>query len=278
MPSEFVHSAKKSFSSVIKNFPLEKKIQYAAPRLIPLIKPLKDELKKKNLLEVTARVALALDISGSMGPCYRDGTVQEIVNKILPIAVQFDDDSELDFWYYGDSCERRPAVDMKNYKNAVPTDWFNLMKNLGYVNNEPVVMREIIEEYRASKLPAYVVFVTDGTVHKTEQIKELLIESSYLPIFWQFVGVRGSDYGILEELDTMSGRYVDNANFFAIDDFRAVSNSELYSRLFKEFPGWLSKIKSNGVLSGAWSNSSSPPPPESAEKSFSDKVKGLLGF
>ena len=133
------------------------------------------------------------------------------------------------------------------------------MKNLGYVNNEPVVMREIIEEYRASKLPAYVVFVTDGTVHKTEQIKELLIESSYLPIFWQFVGVRGSDYGILEELDTMSGRYVDNANFFAIDDFRAVSNSELYSRLFKEFPGWLNKIKSNGVLSGAWSNSSSPP-------------------
>lgn len=47
-----------------------------------------------------------------------------------------------------------------------------------------------------------------------------------------------SGYGILERLDSMFGRYVDNANLFALDDFKCDSNSELYSRLLNEFPQW----------------------------------------
>lgn len=257
-----------------KKISLEKKISEGAPKLISLVKPLKVELEKRNLLDVVARVALVLDISGSMYPAYNSGTVQEVVNKILPVAVQFDDDGELDFWYYGDSCERRPSVNMKNYEQAVPEKWEKLMYKLGGGNDEPVVMIEVIAEYTTSTLPAYVVFVTDGGIYKTDEIKKLLIESSYLPIFWQFVGVSGSGYGVLEELDNMSGRYVDNADFFALDDFRRVPNEELYSRLLNEFPKWLQAIKNNGVLDGS-ARRSRPTPPK---KSFSDKIKGLFGF
>lgn len=221
----------------------EKKIQDGAPKLISLVKPLKVELEKRNLLDVTARVALVMDISGSMMNSYEDGTVQEIVNKILPLAVQFDNDGELDFWYFGDRCERRPSVNMRNYEQAVPVDWRQLQSRVGGSNNEPAVMQEIIAEYESSRLPAYVVFVTDGGIYKTAQIKRLLIDASYLPIFWQFVGVRGSGYGLLEELDNMEGRYVDNANFFALDDFKTVPNPELYSRLLNEFPAWLKAVK-----------------------------------
>ena len=258
-----------------KKISLEKKIQDGAPKLISLVKPLKVELEKRNLLNVTARVALVLDISGSMDMSYKDGTVQEIVNKILPIAVQFDDDGELDFWFYGSHCERRPSVNMRNYEQAVPPDWKKLRGRVGVMNNEPEVMKEVIAEYETSTLPAYVVFITDGGIYKTGAIKKLLISASYLPIFWQFVGVRGSGYGILENFDTMEGRYVDNANFFALDDFRSVPNEELYSRLLNEFPAWLKLIKNNGVLDGSAKNSRPTPPPE---KSFSDKVKGLFGF
>ena len=59
------------------------------------------------------------------------------------------------------------------------------------------------------------------------------------PIFWQFVGIGGSDYGILEELDTMKKRVVDNADFFAIDNIDALSDEELYEKLLNEFPKWL---------------------------------------
>ena len=256
-----------------KKISLEKKISEGAPKLISLVKPLKVELEKRNLLDVVARVALVMDISGSMTDSYYDGTVQEIVNKILPVAVQFDDDGELDFWFYGNECERRPTVNMKNYETAVPADWEELMYELGGSNNEPVVMREVISEYETGKLPAYVVFVTDGGIYKTSQIKKLLIEASYLPIFWQFVGVSGSGYGLLEDLDNMSGRYVDNADFFALDDFRRVSNEELYSRLLNEFPKWLEACKNNGVFDGSAKNNRSTP-----EKSFGDRIKGIFGF
>ena len=245
-----------------KKISLEKKIQDNAPKLISLVKPLKTELEKRNLSDVEARVALVLDISGSMNRSYNDGTVQEIVNKILPVAVQFDDDSELDFWYYGSTCERRPSVNMKNYEQAVPSDWKSLQRSLGGSNNEPDVMKEVIAEYESSNLPAYVVFVTDGGIYRTAQIKKFLIDASYLPIFWQFVGVRGYGYGILEKLDTMDGRYVDNANFFALDDFKSVPNSELYSRLLNEFPAWLKLCKNNGVLDGSAKRNRPTPPPE----------------
>ena len=85
----------------------------------------------------------------------------------------------------------------------------------------------------------------------------------------------GSGYGLLEELDSMSGRYVDNANFFALDDFRSVPNQELYSRLLNEFPAWLKAIKSNGVLDGSARRSRPTPPPE---QSITDQIRGLFRF
>jgi len=239
-----------------KKVSLEKKIAESAPKLVSLVKPLKVALEKKNLQETVARVALVMDISGSMYSTYSDGTVQEIVNKIVPLAVQFDDDGELDFWYYGDICQRRDAVTLQNYENAVPYNWSNLMDDLGCGNNEPVVMREVIDEYKKSRLPAYIVFISDGGVSREDEIKRLLIESSKMPIFWQFVGIGGTGfisrlfggYGIFEKLSTLSGRYVDNADFFALDDFKKVDNAELYSRLLNGFSDWLKEIKTKGII------------------------------
>ena len=228
---------------------LEKKLEKEAPKLLSLAKPIRIELEKRNLLHCLAKVALVLDISGSMSERYRNGTVQEIVNKILPLAVQFDNDGNLDFWYYGTTPKRMPAVTLQNYQEAVPENWKQLMKEVGGCNNEVLVIQDLLGEYKASRIPAYVVFITDGGVSRAKEIQKLLTDASRYPIFWQFVGVGGAKYGILERLDSMEGRFVDNANFFALDDFRTVSNSELYSRLLNEFPQWLQEIKQKGMLS-----------------------------
>ena len=226
---------------------LEKKME-KAPELVSLVKPLVFELKKKNLETTVARVGLVLDISGSMVPRFKNGTVQSIVNKTLPLAVQFDDDGELDFWFYGTTARKMNSVNLKNYTTAVPEDWKHLMLDLGGRNNEPIVMRMVVDEYKDTKIPAYVLFITDGGVNQKREIQNIITEASHLPIFWQFVGVGGKNYGILEKLDTMSGRYVDNAGFFALDDFKKVSNEELYARLLEEFPLWLEKIREKGMI------------------------------
>ncbi len=226
---------------------LEKKLS-SAPALVSLAKPIMVQLEKKNLTDTTARVALVMDITGSMYMAYKNGVVQEIVNKILPLAVQFDDDGALDFWYYAKTFDHRPPVDLNNYQNAVPADWKEVMNCLGGSNNEPAVMEDVIEFYRGSSQPVYIIFITDGGMAKKGEIKKLMVQASEMPLFWQFVGVDGSNYGLLENLDELEGRFVDNAGFFALDDFMAVSNDELYDRLLNEFPVWLNEVKRQGLI------------------------------
>ena len=244
---EVKDESNQNLSSSNQKILLEKKME-KAPELISLVKPLVFELKKKNLETTVAKVGLVLDISGSMVPRFKNGTVQSIVNKTLPLAVQFDDDGELDFWFYGTTARQMNSVNLKNYTKAVPDDWKHLMMELGGRNNEPVVMRMVVDEYKDTKIPAYVLFITDGGVNNKKEIRNIITEASHLPIFWQFVGVGGKNYGVLENLDTMTGRYVDNAGFFALDDFMKVSNEELYARLLEEFPAWLEAIRKKGMI------------------------------
>jgi stress response protein SCP2 len=227
---------------------LEKRLQSKAPELVSLAKPLRVALEKNRLADTVAKVGLVLDISGSMSSSYECGKVQKVIDKTVPLAVQFDDDGELDLWYYGSRCKRMDAVKLDNYKKAVPKGWSSLMAKLGYGNNEPAVMMEVIDEYSRSRIPAYVIFITDGGIDMESEIKKLLINASRKPIFWQFVGFGGQGYGVLERLDTMGGRFVDNANFFALDDFETVSNEALYDRLLGEFPHWLKAAKEKGIL------------------------------
>ena len=244
---EVKDESNQNLSSSNQKILLEKKME-KAPELISLVKPLVFELKKKNLETTVAKVGLVLDISGSMVPRFKNGTVQSIVNKTLPLAVQFDDDGELDFWFYGTTARQMNSVNLKNYTKAVPDDWKHLMMELGGRNNEPIVMRIVVDEYKDTKIPAYVLFITDGGVNNKKEIRNIITEASHLPIFWQFVGVGGKNYGVLEKLDTMTGRYVDNAGFFALDDFMKVSNEELYARLLEEFPAWLEAIRKKGMI------------------------------
>ncbi|MGM9991997.1 MAG: VWA domain-containing protein [Candidatus Bruticola sp.] len=233
-----------------KKISLEKKIAQRAPQLISLAKTLTVSLKKSKLEDCQAKVALVLDMSGSMQYRYKSGTVQEVVNRVVPIAVQFDDDEQFDCWFFGDLYQKVPAVTLQNYKQTVPEDWPSLMKKLCYMNNEPRIMTEIVKTFQNSRQPVYVIFVSDGCINYTQEIQSILIKASKLPIFWQFVGIGGSKYGVLEHLDTMPNRFVDNANFFALDDLNQISDAELYDRLLKEFPLWLKEIKRLNMIKG----------------------------
>lgn len=226
---------------------LEKKLEKEAPKLVSLAKPIKVCLDKHKLNTVMAKVALVMDLSGSMNKRYRNGVVQRIVDKTIPLAVQFDDDGSMEFWYFGDKPVKMDDVTLQNYE-TVTNDWMKIQRKTGACNDEPKVMRQVIDTFKDSDLPVYVLFVSDGGIHETKKIAKLMAEASSYPIFWQFMGVGGYDYGVLEKLDSMPGRVVDNANFFAIDDFDIVSNEELYDRLLCELPSWLDNAKRVGVL------------------------------
>ncbi|ELG5963179.1 VWA domain-containing protein, partial [Salmonella enterica] len=68
------------------------------------------------------------------------------------------------------------------------------------------------------------------------------------PIFWKFVGLGGSSYGILKNLDDFTDRRVDNTHFFAMDDFGSISDEKLYDNLLEEFRPWIDETKRLGIL------------------------------
>ncbi|MNC80479.1 hypothetical protein D3C75_1332840 [compost metagenome] len=80
------------------------------------------------------------------------------------------------------------------------------------------------------------------------QTKKVIVEASVQPIFWQFVGIGDSDFEVLKQLDTMTGRLVDNANFIHLDRIEEVSDEELYDRLLNEFPQWLKTAKEKRII------------------------------
>ena len=77
--------------------------------------------------------------------------------------------------------------------------------------------------------------------------KRILIDSSPNPIFWQYIGIGKEKFEFLEKLDELNGRFIDNANFFHLNDITTISDDELYDRLFNEFPEWLNVAKAKGI-------------------------------
>lgn len=264
---------------------LEKK----GSRLVSLQKAAAVSLKKNKLDGVIARVIMVLDASGSTSRMWPT-TMQAATDRLATVALNLDDNGELEFWVYATGAKKFDNVTLANLDQfianikaggtgtpaAAPTTTTTpakkgglfgglfgggsgaasglatgagIVPGLGYDNCEPVVMRPILDECKGTtNIPTLVLFVTDGGIDKDREIQKVLIEASHHPIFWQFIGLGGSSYGVLENFDNMTGRHVDNASFFAIDDLTSISNAELFDRLLKEFPLWLEKVKSLGMI------------------------------
>ena len=55
-------------------------------------------------------------------------------------------------------------------------------------------------------------------------------------------------FQFLEELDDLPGRYLDNADFFSVDDPAAIPEDQLYDLMMNEYPGWVQQARQGGLL------------------------------
>ena len=231
---------------------LEKVMLEKAPKLVNLAKKATISLEKRQLQQLTAKVALVLDATGSMNRQYKQGRVQEVVNRLLPLAVSFDDDQALDCWAFGQHSQYLGAVGLDNYVDFIDSVQGGWRKwELGSrTNNEAGVMEVVTQFYQNDGLdvPVYILFISDGGVRDTRGISKIMTEAANLPIFWQFVGLGGHHYGILKELDEMTGRLIDNCSFFELDDLDDISEEALYENMLEEFPSWLKEARDIGLI------------------------------
>lgn len=218
----------------IETIELSKKISLSKDEVhkVCLTKPILNGLK--------AKVCLAIDYSGSMSDLYDNGTVQSIFEKMLPLAMEFDDDWTMEAWKFDNGTKRLKDVTPQNIANYVKK---NINGSMGGTNYAPVI-NEIVDFYKNSKTPVYVIFITDGDNWDKDDATSAIQAASRLPIFWQFVGLGNNGYSYLKDLDDMTGRYVDNADFFEVRN----ANDITYFNLLNEFPSWLSNDKVKSML------------------------------
>lgn len=235
-----------------KKVALEKAEQTGNASIIDLTKKSFIELEKKKLIGLNARVALVLDASGSMDGQYKRGDVQKVVNRLMPLAINFDNDGSFECWAFAEKTTQLDDVILSNVNDFINTTkqgWRQWHVGARY-NEEIPAIEAVIKYYSQFKdnLPVYVLFISDGGVGSIRKMQSLLTNAATLPMFWQFVGIGGRNYGALEKLDDMPGRVVDNCNFFAIDKITSIEDEKLYELLLEEFPDWLNAARLNNII------------------------------
>lgn len=198
-------------------------------------------LTKKPLQNLVANVGVVLDFSGSMDDLYRDGTVQNVIEKLLPLAMTFDDNGEMESWIFEEGFHRLPNITLSNLENYIGRETSKY--NMGCTCYAPV-MKDVLSTYKKNKIPAYIIFITDGDNYDKPKTDKIIKEAANYPIFWQFVGVGTDNFQYLQALDDMTDRYVDNADFFKVRNMSDIT----YENLLNEFPNWLNDPKVGGML------------------------------
>ena len=251
---------------------LDKRIENEAPQLVSLVKHAGVSLAKVGLSAHRAKVALVLDISGSMHALYKKGLVQAFSERILALGCKFDDDGEIDVFLFGAAVHQPAPMSLSNAANYINNVIARhpLEGDTRYGRAMEAVRKHYFPDSSAAErktpakgaLPVYVMFVTDGSTADQPLTEKHLRQSSYEPIFWQFMGIgkgrksksrrllafADSDFPFLEKLDELGGRLIDNANFFSVASPDEHGDSELYDLLMAEYPAWLKLARQHGVL------------------------------
>lgn len=235
-----------------KKISLEKAEKTGNASIIDLTKKSLVQLEKKNLLDVQARVALVLDASGSMNHQYHNGDVQKVVDRLMPLAINFDNDGSFECWAFAQYTTQLDDVTLTNVNQFIQTTkrgWRNWQVG-ARINQEIPAIEAVINYYQQfdDGIPVYVLFISDGGVGSGRQMQKVLTQAATLPIFWQFVGIGGRNYGVLEKLDDMAGRIIDNCNFFELERITGISDERLYELLLEEFPSWLNEAKLKRIM------------------------------
>ncbi len=265
--SEDTANQSKSASQVnMKKVSLEKRIEKEAPQLVSLVKKAAVSLKKVGLQDHEAKVALCLDVSGSMYGLYNSGTIQRFAERILALGCRFDDDGSIDVFLFADKACNAGEMKIGNLHVRLIQQLVD-KNNVGGGTSYGPALSEIRKFYFQSKpafpsffssdkrstplkaqLPVYVMFVTDGETSDESTAEEQIRYSSYEPIFWQFMAIGSGGFNFLKKLDVMPNRYIDNAGFFSVDNPDGISEETLYDLLMTEYPSWVKQARIKNLI------------------------------
>ncbi len=220
-----------------------------------------DTLRAQNVPGRKARVILVLDASASMETLYKKGIVGRLVERLAAVSAQLDPGAVMEAFIFATNSARLPDLHLGD----MPA-WIRLharlgnpkvlepgqidMRRLGFSNEEHRVIRSVrrFVEAEPVPMPTFVLFCSDGSVHKDREIEKELRAAAAEPIYWQFIGLGDADFGMLERFDTLPGRDIDNTGFFAVSNVDKMPDRELYDKVLEGLPTWAREARALRIL------------------------------
>lgn len=221
-------------------------------------------LAKQRIASVRAQVGSVLDRSGSMNQLYSSGTMQEYVNRLVPLGLRFDDNGQIDSWAFTTAAFPTRTITSANVETFVRDEISRIAP--GGTSFAPVLERVVAHYFGEAALgtperkggflgglfgakpapavapvfprltdPVYLIFQTDGENDDQARTDALLAGLESQGIYIQFVGVGLGGFSFLRK---MADKY-SNVGYFKVENLQATSEETLYDLLinteFKTF-------------------------------------------
>lgn len=221
-------------------------------------------LNKRNLPTMRASVGLTLDVSGSMRTLFTNGTVQRLVEQIIPVALRADDNGNLDVYTFSDEASAVTQVagaTEKNYQGFVrreildnsKVDLWNgtdyqpvldkMLKDYGFYktekkgflgslfgNSEP---SQELQSNSASGEAVINYFITDGENNDKNKAYNLLkkMQDAKCNMYVLFVALGDANFSFIEKCANDFG----NVGFVNVNDLtKFVNADDIYEQLLPE--------------------------------------------
>jgi len=173
-------------------------------------------LTKRNLPAAPKmRVAFVTDVSGSAEWMYSRGIIQNTIDRLLAVALKFDDNGEMDVWSFHNNFNRLESASAADEGTYVKNKILPKASLWGGTSYAPV-MNDVVNFYfkdevvekktggflgfggkkettvvsKADKnTPALCLFITDGVNDDQARTLEVLRKAVNHPVYWMMVGV-----------------------------------------------------------------------------------------
>lgn len=188
-------------------------------------------LEKRNLKTAPVlRVGAAFDVSGSAKWLYVKGIMQATVDRLIPVAMKFDDNGEMDVWAFDDEFTQLPTVGKMDYEDYIDraimrvnslrkwntTKYGGVWKAMidfyfpGAAPAAPVASSGGIfgglfgkkaapapvaaaPATGANAMPAMILFITDGANSDRAYAEQILRAAQNQAVYFQMIGVGNPD-------------------------------------------------------------------------------------
>lgn len=230
-------------------------------------------LEKLDLpTNICLAVKCAMDVSGSMHGLFKNGTVQETFDRLIPIGMRFDDNGSLESYGFASGAFRAPDITEAEFglyvspmflpaaeksgnlwggtriaevlklvrEEAAPSGkTVTEKKTGGFLGLFKKTERTEIIHHGRSVPPAYLMLGTDGDTGDEGEVDRQLAAMEQESIYVQFFGI-GTDTKFAF-LKRMADKY-DHVGFEHFPDLTNTSDQAMYDRLLTpELVAWIKK-------------------------------------